>query len=145
MCSQPNPELTLLWHKSQEHLGDSSSTGKAQKRMPMATRVEDVQSLPEACQSPEEEETDTEDHPSQSLFRCLCPVLLLPLLPSGLSCFSPSLFNPMDCSPPGSSVHGILQARILEWVAISFSRRSSGPRDQTCFSFFFYFCHIVEE
>ena len=37
--------------------------------------------------------------------------------------------NPMDCSPPGSSVHGILQARILEWVAISFSRRSSQPRD----------------
>ena len=32
-----------------------------------------------------------------------------------------SLFDPMDCSPPGSSVHGILQARILEWVAISFS------------------------
>ena len=34
-------------------------------------------------------------------------------------------------SPPGSSVHGILQARILEWVAISFSRGSSQPRDQT--------------
>ena len=34
----------------------------------------------------------------------------------------PTLCNPMDCSPPGSSVHGILQARILEWVAISFSR-----------------------
>ena len=41
----------------------------------------------------------------------------------------PTLFNPMDCSPPGSSVHGILQARILEWVAIFFSRGSSGPRD----------------
>ena len=37
----------------------------------------------------------------------------------------------MDCSPPGSSVHGILQARILEWVAISFSKGSSRPRDQT--------------
>ena len=37
----------------------------------------------------------------------------------------------MDCSPPGSSVHGILQARILEWGAISFSRGSSWPRDQT--------------
>ena len=35
------------------------------------------------------------------------------------------------CSPPGSSVHGVLQARILEWVAIPFSRRSSPPRDQT--------------
>ena len=36
-----------------------------------------------------------------------------------------------DCSPPGSSVHGILQARILEWVTISFSRGSSQPRDRT--------------
>ena len=39
--------------------------------------------------------------------------------------------DPMDCSLPGSSVHGILQARVLEWVAISFSRGSSRPRDQT--------------
>ena len=39
--------------------------------------------------------------------------------------------NPMDCSPSGSSVHGVLQARILEWVAISSSRGSSQPRDQT--------------
>ena len=36
-----------------------------------------------------------------------------------------TLCDPMDCSPPGSSVHGILQARILEWVAIPFSRGSS--------------------
>ena len=41
----------------------------------------------------------------------------------------PTLCNPVDCSPPGSSVHGILQARILEWVAVSFSRGSSQPRD----------------
>ena len=37
----------------------------------------------------------------------------------------PTLWDPVDRSPPGSSVHGILQARILEWVAISFSRGSS--------------------
>ena len=37
--------------------------------------------------------------------------------------------DPMDCSPLGSSVHGILQARILEWVAIPSSRGSSQPRD----------------
>ena len=42
-----------------------------------------------------------------------------------------TLCDPMDCSLPGSSVHGILQARILEWVAISFSRGSSPPRDWT--------------
>ena len=55
-------------------------------------------------------------------------------------CFSPwrdrhsgliVVCNPMDCSLPGSSVHGILQARILEWIAIPFSRGSSQPRDQT--------------
>ena len=46
-----------------------------------------------------------------------------------------TLCNPTDCSPAGSSVHGILQERILAWVAISFSRESSGPRDQTCISF----------
>ena len=43
----------------------------------------------------------------------------------------PTLCDPMDYSPPGSSIHGILQARILEWVAISFSRGSSWPRDWT--------------
>ena len=42
-----------------------------------------------------------------------------------------TLCNFMDCRPPGSSVHGILPARILEWVDIPFSRRSSQPRDQT--------------
>ena len=42
-----------------------------------------------------------------------------------------TLCDPTDCSPPGSSVHGILQDRILEWVAISFSGGSSPPRDLT--------------
>ena len=46
----------------------------------------------------------------------------------------PTLGDPMDCSPPNFSVHGILQARILEWVAIPFCRRSSWPRDWTQFS-----------
>ena len=49
----------------------------------------------------------------------------------------PTLCDPMDCSLPRSSVHGIFQARVLEWVAISFSRGSSRPRDQTWVS------HIV--
>ena len=40
-----------------------------------------------------------------------------------------TLCNPVDCSPPGSSVHGILQARILEWVAMPSSKGSSQPRD----------------
>ena len=45
-----------------------------------------------------------------------------------------TLCNTMDCSPPGSSVCGIFQARILEWVAIPFSKGSSQPRDWTCVS-----------
>ena len=47
----------------------------------------------------------------------------LPLAPPG----KPHLCNPVDCSLPGFSVHGILQARVLEWVTISFSRGSSRP------------------
>ena len=43
----------------------------------------------------------------------------------------PTLCNPMDCSPPVSSVHGILQAKVLEWLAISCSRGSSQPMDRT--------------
>ena len=46
-----------------------------------------------------------------------------------LSC--PALCNLMDCSPPGTSAHGILQARILEWIAMPSSRGSSQPRDWT--------------
>ena len=47
----------------------------------------------------------------------------------------PALCDPMGCSPLGSSVHGILQAKILEWIAMTFFRGSSRPRDQTCISY----------
>ena len=50
----------------------------------------------------------------------------------------PTLCNPMDCSPPGSSLHGVFQARILGWVAISFSRGSSQPRNRTHISYISY-------
>ena len=53
--------------------------------------------------------------------------LWLVMQPNAQSC--PSLCDPADSSPPGSSVHGISQARLLEWVSISFSRGSSRPRD----------------
>ena len=63
----------------------------------------------------------------------------------------PTLCNPMDCSLPGSSVLGIFQARILELVAFSYSRKSSQPRDQACVSCIFctgwqilYHCTIWE-
>ena len=60
----------------------------------------------------------------------------------------PTFCNHMACSPPGSSVHGILQARILEWVAILFSREFSQPKDQTWVSHiagrFFLICTTTE-
>ena len=55
-----------------------------------------------------------------SIYSCVCVCRSRPILS-----------DPIDCSPPGSSVHGILQARILEQVAIPFSRVSSWPRDRT--------------
>ena len=64
-------------------------------------------------------------------------LILFPWLDSkkkveSISCsITSNSWRPMDYSLPGSSVHGILQARILEWVAISYSRGSSRPRDQT--------------
>ena len=64
-----------------------------------------------------------EDHPYLGGIQIMQCVLVTQ------SCLT--LCNPMDCSLPVSSVHGILQARILEWVAIFFSRGSSWPRDQT--------------
>ena len=63
----------------------------------------------------------------KAIFICLVGVQCSVL--AAQSC--PTLCDPMDCSPPGSSVHGIFQARLLEWVAISFSRGSSWPRDGT--------------
>ena len=61
----------------------------------------------------------------------------------------PILCNPMDCSPAGSSVHGILQVRILEWVAIFFSRGSSWSTDQACISCIsrqtLYYCATWED
>ena len=45
-----------------------------------------------------------------------------------------TLCDPTDCGPPGFSVYGILQARMLEWIAIPFSRGTSQPRDQTLVS-----------
>ena len=56
--------------------------------------------------------------------------LCFPSPPKCLSLNGVQLSDPKDCSPPGSSVHGTHQARILEWVAIPFSRGSSWPRDQ---------------
>ena len=63
--------------------------------------------------------------------------LLWPASPVNRLCIQlyPTLCDPMDCSPPGFSVHRIPKARILEWGAISFSRESYQPRDWTHFSY----------
>ena len=72
---------------------------------------------------------------TQGLNLCLLhwqadPLLLAPPCVCAQSC--PALRSPTDCSPPGSSVYGIFQASILEWVDIFFSSGSSRPRDRTC-------------
>ena len=78
---------------------------------------------------------------TKKLIVCVCSVAQL----------CPTLYNPLDCSPPGSSVHGISQARILEWVSISFSRESSQPRDWTsvfcvsCIAGRFFTCWAIRE
>ena len=62
-----------------------------------------------------------------------------------LSTCQSCLCNPMDCSPPGASVHGILQASVLEWIAIPFSRGSSQLRDWTwvsCAAGRFFYIYI---
>ena len=61
----------------------------------------------------------------------LCSLSLKSESESEVAQSCPTVCDPMDCSPPGSSVHGIFQARVLEWIAISFSRGSSQPRDKT--------------
>ena len=76
--------------------------------------------MPAACDRAEENPSTTEH---------LSGVTVLSLQ----SC--PTLCDPVDCSSPGSSIHGILQARIPEWVPIPSSRGTSRPRDRTCVSF----------
>ena len=64
----------------------------------------------------------------ENFMECMYSIHSMCVRPESLqSC--PTACDPMDCSPPGSSVHGILQARILEWVAMPSSRGSSRPRD----------------
>ena len=92
-------------------------------------------SLPEppACRWQTVDLLSLHNHMSQYLrmYMCVCVCVCM----HSLSCFSRVwLCNTMDCSPPGSSCQGISQARILEWVAISYSRGSSWPRDWTCIS-----------
>ena len=60
---------------------------------------------------------------------CVCVCVYIKKEETKVAQLCPTLCDPMDYSLPGSSIHEIFQARVLEWVAISFSRGSSGPRD----------------
>ena len=84
------------------------------------TRVNSNNTRDDTCKSPRRE-------PDVCVCVCVCVCV------RARSCLT--LPDPMNCSAPGSTVHGVVQARILEWVAISSSRGSSKPRDQTRISF----------
>ena len=80
---------------------------------------------------------------SDSTLSCLARTLVSITLGGLVAKWCPALFDPMDCSLPGFSVHGIFQARVLEWVVISFSRdlpdpgiESRSPALQADFFFF---------
>ena len=77
---------------------------------------------------------------------CVCVCVCVSVCVCWVAQLCLTLCNPMECSPPGSSVHKIFQARKLEWVAILPSRKSSQPRDQTRVSCvdrcFFPLCHL---
>ena len=71
--------------------------------------------------------------PPQGMELCVCVCVCVGVGAKSLP-LGPTLCDPIDCSPLGSSVHGILQARVLEWVATYSSRASSRLRYQTCIS-----------
>ena len=76
--------------------------------------------------------TNWGDNRSQCFIQCMCVCVCVCMCSFSQSCLT--LCDPMDSSPPGFSAHGVFQARILEWVAISSYRESSWPKGQTCIS-----------
>ena len=98
-------------------------------------RTQESRSTPEAAGYHTVEQTSSlQCQRSSSTTQKMSEMQILRLYPAAVLCCAescPTLCDPMDCNPPGSSVHGILQSRILEWVVISFCRGSSQPKDQT--------------
>ena len=84
-----------------------------------------------ACPSPTSHHSSSQEALRRSFLEegCVCVCVCVCVYSTTQSCLT--LCDPMDCSAPGSSVHRIFQAGILEWVAISFSRGSSQSRDGT--------------
>ena len=83
----------------------------------------------------------TSNRTSDSGYPCLLSYLMWNESEVAQSCLT--LWYPMDCSLPGSSVHGIFQAIVLEWIAIFFSRGSSRPRDRTWVSYIVDRCFAI--
>ena len=95
------------------------------------TRAEEMDELPFSEGKKSSEKNSRKELPGYlyffvCVFECECVCVCA----SAQSC--PTLWNPMGCSPPASSVHGIFQAIIMEWVGISYSRNSFQPREWTC-------------
>ena len=113
------------WARTHAELTDSVALVSGEKQSDLVTHIHTSNSF-------------SDSFPIQVIIECVHAELFQ-------SCLT--LCDPMDYSLPGYSVHGILRARMLEWVAIPFSRGSSQPRDQTwasfvscigkCFFFFF--------
>ena len=101
-----------------------SSVQFSRSVMPDSLRPHELQRARSPCLSPTPDFTQTHVH-------WVSDAIHIPIGMSEVAQSCPTLCDPMDCSLPGSSIRGILQARILEWVAISFSRGSSQPRDWT--------------
>ena len=110
------PESSLQEENSSESRQIQTANSKAQQTFPVSS-VND--NSPIADNIPESQEKETINMRFHFAF--------LPPVSEVKSLSRVRLCDPMDCSPPGSFIHGILQARILEWVAISFSRGSSQP------------------
>ena len=105
------PRVTPIPHKVRSHMQRKVMNGKKEET--------------ETCQG---------THTHTCIYLCIyAPLFLFWCCVCAQCCLT--LCNPMDYSPPGSSIHGILQTGILQWVTISFSRRSSQPRDWTCISY----------
>ena len=116
-CSLPDPSVHgILQAPIQEWVAMPSSKGSSQSR-------DQTASLPSPALAGGFFTTELPGKPKR-MFSLLCLV--------AQSCMT--FCDPMDCSLPGSFVHGILQTRILEWVAMPSSWASSQPRDRTCVS-----------
>ena len=117
----PDPPRCGAEHSWMLHLGQGTPTYPLPSKQCHLLPRTSLPALSQACGFPLHLQLSL-----YQIFLCCCCLVQK-------SC--PTLCDPMDCSPLDSSVHGISQARILEWVAISICRGSSWPRESNCISF----------